>query len=128
MVNAEEEEKLCQDENNLTSAYDLLSYVGIVLVLIGLIFISLSYVVPREYIFDINRKAREMEEIENEYSDRRFMLDIFATIGAACIGLSGVIVSVIFTRHICAVMHEDDSPDIENADTGPRFLYGAIKH
>lgn len=127
MVYAEEQENLYHDENNSASCYDLLSYVGIVSAVIGLFFISLSYVIPHDYVFDINRSAREMEKVENEYSDRRFMLDIFATIGATFVGLSGLMLSVILTRHICIVMHEDDGPDVENANTAPRSLYGTIK-
>ncbi len=58
---------------------------------LGLIFIGFG--IPRDYTFDPDKPARQMEEIENYYSDLGFGLDICSIVGMGLVTLGGLIVA-----------------------------------
>ncbi|ELU04559.1 hypothetical protein CAPTEDRAFT_79228, partial [Capitella teleta] len=69
--------------------------------IIGIVFVMLGYIVPREYERDPDIPARKMEAIEKYYIQVNNALDAFTVAGMSLITLGAVILAVIVTVVFC---------------------------
>ena len=60
---------------------------------LGIILVFLAFVIPRGYNFDSTKPAREMESIEQYYSNLGYGLDIFSIIGMGFVTLGGLLMA-----------------------------------
>ena len=78
---------------------------------IGMVLLFFGFVIPRDYYFDADLPAREMEAIEIYYSNLSFNLDICIVVGMGFIALGGTLVSTVIT---CSVIKETSGEDMKN--------------
>lgn len=63
--------------------------------LLGLVLLSIGYVIPRDYEYDPYAPAREMEATELYYAALSHTLDICIVVGMGFVGAGGIIITAI---------------------------------
>ena len=103
---APKEEK---DEESCLGRYDprndpieFCNLIALILLLTGIVFVAVGYIVPRDYNFDPNTEARKMEAIEIYYADRIKMLDACIIVGMTFCGIGAVILASLLMVILCS--------------------------
>ena len=91
---------------NLHDPLEVVTLVSMVFLALGTVFTVLGYVIPREYEFDPNKDAREMEAIEAKYSKIGQALDVLLITGMGCVVISGVTMAAVALIMICREREE----------------------
>ena len=101
----DEEEKYCclNDFMNCKEFYknhsvkenplECASFVSFWCIVCGISLVILAFAVPRDYAFDTTIPAREMESIEQYYSNLGYTLDILSIIGMGFVTLGGLLMA-----------------------------------
>ena len=69
------------------------SFVSFWCIVCGMSLVILGFAIPRDYTFDTTIPAREMESIEQYYSNLSFTLDICSIIGMGFVTLGGLLMA-----------------------------------
>lgn len=83
------------------------------LMLAGIVFMTVGYVVPRDYKFNPYAPAREMESIEIHFARLSYNLDIVITVGMSLVAAGGIIMAGV----MCYAMYFDKNSD---------FIFGEL--
>ena len=76
---------------------EFLSLLSLVSLSIGILLTMVGYLVPREYEFDPDLEAEQMEDIEIYYDKLSWHLDVCIIVGMAFVVLGGLILAGIIT-------------------------------
>lgn len=97
----------------------------------GLAIMCVGYLVPRDYVFDPSKSAREMEKIEIYYANLSFYLDTCIVAGMAFIAVGGLISSALFMYYFVIdsrqVYRKEDRLDLNLLDVSQHEMvsYGS---
>ncbi|XP_045159694.1 transmembrane protein 74B-like [Mercenaria mercenaria] len=100
--NIRNEEENCHWLDCLNPKKDMqefLTTIAIILMSCGVAIMCVSFIVPREHVFDPSLPAREMEKIEIHYAKLSYYLDICTVIGMSFIAAGGLITSGVFVYY-----------------------------
>ena len=69
------------------------SFISFWCIVFGISLVILAFAIPRDYAFDTTIPAREMESIEQFYSNLGYTLDILSIIGMGFVTLGGLLIA-----------------------------------
>ena len=88
---------------------------------IGLPFIFIGFIIPRDYVFDSSLPARQMEAIEIYYANLSNTLDMCIVIGMGFVAFGGLIVSCVV---MYSVIRGSIDEEFSVSDKGPIIAPG----
>ena len=104
---------------------------ALVFLCLGMLLVTVAFLVPRDYIFDPDLPASEMEAIEQYYSDRGAVLDVCLVIGTVFVGLGGLIIAGIFMVMLIqgdfkVCFNQEEEEDKKKCIDDGRTGYGSV--
>ena len=107
----------CCSLNPKDEPLDCVSVGALVILTIGIVLVSVGYLVPRDHVLDHDRPARENEALGLYYADLAAKLDICIIAGMICVGLGGMTMAVLLLIILC----RGELNDIYNSRAQPYY-------
>lgn len=95
----------------LSNPGDLITFIASVFMILGLVFMTIGYVVPRDYDFNPYAPAREMEAIEIYFANLSYDLDVVITAGMGFVAFGGILMTSLVTYEMYLRITEEDDDD-----------------
>ena len=99
---------------------EFLNTLALGIMVVGLVIVTVAFMIPRDYVFDPDMPAVEMEAIEQYYADLSARLDAVMAAGTVLIAVGGVIIGGIFTWML---LRGDFAVCFRNPEDDERELY-----
>ena len=105
---------------------------SLVSITLGVLLVAMGYLIPRDYVFNPDIPASEMEAIEDYYNRKAAALDVCIVTGTVFVGIGGLMISGIFMMMLIQgdlkECYGDNESDIEKCLSEDKSAYGSVSH